>query len=152
MKRRSIGVVAAGLLAVVSLGTWGAPATVAAKPHVARDPAVIVRWNEITERTLMESGQPLPNLIVYYGFTAFAMYDAVVTIEGGFEPWSQLRRAKRHASPQVAAATAAYKVLRHYFPNSAKALKNDYKAALAAVPTGSARCTGSVSVRTPLPR
>ena len=64
--------------------------------------------------------------MVYYGFTALAMYDAVVTIEGRYEPWSELPRAHAHASPEVAAATAAYKVLSHYFPNSAAALTADY--------------------------
>jgi hypothetical protein len=103
---------------------------------------VIVEWNEITERTLTESGQPLPNLIVYYGFTALAMYDAVVAIDGRYEPWSQLPRAKPHASPEVAAATAAYNVLRHYFPASAAALAADYKSALAAVPNGVGKVHG----------
>ena len=51
-------------------------------------------------------------------------------------------QSEAHASPQVAAATAAYRVLRHYFPNSAKALKNDYKAALAAVPNGVGKVHG----------
>ena len=80
------------------------------------------------------------------------MYDAVVTIEGGFEPWSQLPRAHAHASPEAAAATAAYRVLHHYFPNSAAALTADYEAALAESRTASARCTGSASARTRQPR
>ena len=68
---------------------------------------MIVEWNEITERTLVENAQPIFQSILFYGFTAMAMYDAVVTIEGGFEPWTQLPRAHAHASPEVAAATAA---------------------------------------------
>jgi hypothetical protein len=39
-------------------------------------------------------------------------------------------RAHAHASPEVAAATAAYKVLSHYFPSSAAALAADYEATL----------------------
>ena len=50
------------------------------------------------------------------------MYDAVVTIEGRYEPWSRRNPGHtRHASPEAAAATAAYLVLRHYFPASADA-------------------------------
>ena len=141
MKRRSIGTAAVGLLAAAVLSTW-APATTHAVPVVARDAGVIVEWNEITERTLGENAQPIFQSILFYGFTALAMYDAVVTIEGGFEPWSQLPRAHAHASPEVAAATAAYRVLVHYFPNSAAALTADYEAALAGIRNGVGKVHG----------
>ena len=61
---------------------------------------MIVEWNEITERTLVENAQPIFQSILYYGFTALAMYDAVVTIEGGYEPWTQLPRAKPTPHPR----------------------------------------------------
>ena len=128
------------------------PAETSAGPEVTRDAAVIIKWNEITERTLIENAQPVPTWLVYFGFTSLAMYDAVVTIEGRFEPWSELPRAHAHASPEVAAATAAYRVLSHYFPNSTAALTADYEAALAASRKGSARCTAFVSVRMRLRR
>jgi hypothetical protein len=141
MSRRSFGVVVVGLLAGATC-TWMAPAAVQATPPVARDAGVIVEWDEITERTLVENAQPIFQSIVYSGFTALAMYDAVVRIEGGFEPWSRLPRAKRHASPEAAAATAAYRVLRHYFPASATALAADYRAALASIPNGVGKVHG----------
>jgi hypothetical protein len=122
--------------ALVTGAVLAAPATVHADPPVARDAAVVVRWNEITERTLIENGLPIPTWLVYFGFTSLAMYDAVVTIEGRFEPWSDLPRAHANASPQAAAATAAYEVLIRYFPNSTAALTADYQAALAAIPDG----------------
>jgi hypothetical protein len=140
MKLRRIGT--AGLFAAAALSVWVAPATTAADPPVARDPGVIVEWNEITERTLGENLQPIFQSILYYGFTALAMYDAVVTIEGGFEPWSKLPRAHAHASPEVAAATAAYRVLVHYFPGSADNLSGDYQATLAAIPNGVGKVHG----------
>ena len=142
MNRRGIGGVAVGLLAAGTLNILAVPATGHADPPVARDAGVIVAWNEITERTLGENAQPIPTSMVFYGFTALAMYDAVVTIEGRFEPWSELPRAHAHASPEVAAATAAYKVLSHYFPNSAAALTADYEAALAAIPNGVGKVHG----------
>ena len=115
MRLRSFGRVAVGLLGV-AVSVWADPVTVHADPPVARDAGVIVEWNEVTERTLAENAQPIFQSILYYGFTALAMYDAVITIEGGFVPWSRLPRAHAHASPEVAAATAAYRVLSHYFP------------------------------------
>jgi PAP2 superfamily len=142
MRRRRIGTAALGLFPVLALSVWAAPATTHADPFVARDPAVIVRWNAITERTLAENAVPIPPSGLYYAFSALAMYDAVVTIEGRFEPWSPQPRAHAHASPQVAAATAAYNVLRHYFPNSAAALAADYTAELSEVPEGVGKVHG----------
>ena len=136
MQRRNIGAVAVGLLAAAALSVWAAPATTHADPFVARDPSVIVRWNAITERTLSENAVPIPPSGLYYAFSALVMYDAVVTVEGRFEPWAPQPPAHAHASPQVAAATAAYNVLRHYFPNSAAALAADYAAELSDVPDG----------------
>ena len=142
MKGRCIRAVAVGLLAVGALGVWPSPATTHADPPVARDAGVIIRWNEITERTLFENAQPIPTSLLFYGFSALAMYDAVVSIEGRFEPWSELPRPHAHASSEVAAATAAYRVLSHYFPNSAAALTADYEAALAEIPNGVGKVHG----------
>ena len=97
MKRRSIGVVAVGVVGG-RRRVWAAPATIHADPVVARDAGVIVEWNEITERTLVENAQPIFQSLLYYGFTALAMYDAVVTIEGGYAPWS---RAAPGARPRL---------------------------------------------------
>lgn len=142
MQRRWVVVAGVGLLTAVALSTSVAPATVQADPPVAGDAGVIVEWNRITERTLAENAQPIPTSMVFYGFTALAMYDAVVAIEGRYQPWSELPRAHAHASPEVAAATAAYKVLSHYFPNSAAALTADYEAALAAIPNAVGKVHG----------
>ena len=129
MRRKRVHAVAAGVLVAVA-ATFAMPETSEAKPIVAQDASVIVEWNEITQRTLAENAVAIPPSGLYYAFTALAMYDAVVSIEGGYEPWAKRWRAPRHASSEVAAATAAYLVLRHYFPNSAAALDADFAAAL----------------------
>ena len=108
-----------------------------AHPPVAADPAVITQWNAIADRTIFaENATPVPASALYFGFVSIAMYDAVVAIEGGYEPYNDQPRAHRHASPEVAAATAAYKVLRHYFPASAATLEADYRESLAGIPNG----------------
>ena len=130
MTHRASRALAVGLLAVVALTFWAAPVPVGAHTPVANDAAVITRWNEITQRTLAENAVPVPSSGLYYAFVSLAMYDAVVTIKGGYEPWAEQPRAHARASAEVAAATAAYVVLRHYFPTSAKALASDFWAAL----------------------
>jgi hypothetical protein len=108
-----------------------------ASPDVAADPAVITEWNAIAVRTIFtENATPVPSSSLYFGFVSLAMYDAVVTIEGGYEPYAAQPRAHANASSEVAAATAAYRVLSHYFPASAANLAADYAASLAGIPDG----------------
>jgi hypothetical protein len=108
-----------------------------ADPPVPADPAVITEWNAIAARTIFaENATPVPASGLYFGFVSIAMYDAVVTIEGRYEPYAELPRAHANASPEVAAATAAYRVLSHYFPASAGRLAADYAASLAGIPEG----------------
>jgi hypothetical protein len=75
-------------------------------------------------------------------FAQAAVYDAVVAIKGGYQPY-QVRLARLpDASLDAAVATAAHHVLVHYFPAQQAALDADYAAALAAVPDGAAKVAG----------
>ena len=114
-----------------------------AKPRVASDPSVITEWNEIAARTIFaENLTPIPLSGLYFGFVSIAMYDAVATIEGGYEPYAEQPRPHAHASPEVAAASAAYRVLSTYFPASADNLDASYAATLARIPNGVGKVHG----------
>jgi hypothetical protein len=133
--RRLVASAVVATVCVVSSGAVSAPSQ--ADPRIDADPAVITEWNAIATRTIFtENATPIPASSLYFGFVSIAMYDAVVTIEGGYEPYAELPRAHAHASPEVAAATAAYRVLSHYFPASAENLAADYAASLAGIPHG----------------
>ncbi len=111
----------------------------------AADAAVITQWSAIAARTIYtDNATPIPSSSLYFGFVDLAVYDAVVTVEGGYEPYLEQPRPRRrdHASSQAAAATAAYQVLRTYFPTSADALLADYTATMAALPDGVSRTRG----------
>ncbi len=109
----------------------GAPPGLAATP-VPADPGVVARWNAIAARTIYtENATPVPASGLYFGFVGIAVHDAVATIDGGHRTSSTLRRPGGAASPEVAAATAAHRVLAHYFPASAAKLDADYAAFLA---------------------
>ena len=134
--------------ALAALACLLVPAIVAvpsqAVPQVGRDPAVITEWNAIASRTIStENATPVPASPLFFAFTSIAMHDAVAAIEGDFEPYLEQPRAHAHASPDVAAATAAHRVLRHYFPASAGNLDADYAAFLADVPNGVGKVHGT---------
>ena len=114
-----------------------------ADPPVASDPAAITEWNRIAARTILtENATPIPTSGLYFGFVSLAIYDAVVAIEGGYKPYADQARPHANASPEVAAATAAYRVLSYYFPASAKNLAADYAASLAGVADGVGKVHG----------
>jgi hypothetical protein len=137
--RATVVVVAALLLATPASLASSAQAV----PRVARDPAVITTWDAIAVRTIVVEGlKPPPVAQLYLGFVSAAIYNAVVTIDGQFEPYARQPRAPRHASPEAAAATAAYRVLSVYFPASADALTADYQASLARIPNGVGKVHG----------
>ncbi|MGH9252181.1 MAG: vanadium-dependent haloperoxidase [Acidimicrobiales bacterium] len=103
---------------------------------------MVTDWNAIAARTIFtENTTPIASSALYFGFVSIAVYDAVVAIEGGFEPYLE-QRGSRNASSEAAAATAAYRVLRHYFPASAENLRADYRASLADIPRGDAMARG----------
>jgi membrane-associated phospholipid phosphatase len=108
------------------------------------DPAVITRWNTIAVRTIFtENATPVPSSALYFGFVSIAVHDAVVTIEGGYQPYLGQSRVRGKASSEAAAATAAYRVLKYYFPASAVSLAADYAESLALVRDGGAKVRGT---------
>ena len=105
----------------------------AATPPVAARPSVIATWDAIAFRTAGSQGAAA---VLDLGLVSAAMYNAVVTIEGRYEPYLEQARAKAHASPEAAAATAAYRVLVAYYPAASEVLAADYATSLAAIPNG----------------
>jgi hypothetical protein len=132
-------VLAAGLL-VPALTV--APSQATNRPSA--NPAVITHWNTIATRTIYtENAVPVPSSALYLGFVSIAVYDAVVAIEGRYEPYLKQPKVRGRASTEAAAATAAYQVLKYYFPSSAGNLATDYAQSLAGIPDGSAKERGT---------
>jgi hypothetical protein len=105
--------------------------------------AAVITWNGIARRAAIQvAGQTTAHAMTSIAFTQAAVYDAVVAIEGGYQPY-QVRMAQLpDASLDAAVATAAHHVLVHYFPAQQAALDADYATALAAVPDGAAKVAG----------
>src|SRR4029453_153957 len=83
------------------------------------DPAVISEWNEIAQKTLLaDTTKALPADFLYMGFVHAAVYNAVVGIQGRYEPYHFSTPGPKRASPQAAAIAAAHKVLVTYSPDA----------------------------------
>ena len=92
----------------------------------------ITDWSAIAEKIVI-ANRPPASAEVLLGIVHAAMYDAVVAIEPGYEPFMSVGAATPNASPSAAAATAAFVVLKARVPAQEPALSAAYQAFLAAL-------------------
>src|SRR5262245_44161790 len=71
----------------------------------------VQQWNTIAENTVVGSGAFQAEGFIYMAYVSAAIYDAVVSIEGGFEPYVSAITAAPGASPDAAVIEAAYQTL-----------------------------------------
>ena len=122
-----------------------APSTATAKDtKQVGGAAVISEWNEIAQKTfLADTDKAVPEDFLYMGLVQAAVYNAVVGIEGRYQPYRFSSKAPQGASSQAAAVAAAHKVLLEYSPDAQHAdLDTAYAASLAKIPDGDAETHG----------
>jgi hypothetical protein len=99
---------------------------------------VVLQWNELMVKTVVQQ-----NPFAQARFAAIvqlAVFEAVNSITGEYEPYIGITPAPG-ASQDAAAATAAYRVLKTYFP-AAPEIDQAYLDALAAIPAGTPKTNG----------
>jgi hypothetical protein len=107
---------------------------------------VVTDWNLIAitnARASTAPGAATPggtNLYVVY--VELAVYNAVVAIQGGYQPYKYNVIAPAGASADAAVIEAAYRMLVHLLPDRFTALTTAYNASLAAIPDGAAKLDG----------
>jgi hypothetical protein len=142
-----VAVAAAVLLAALASGT--ATAATPTTP-AAGDPTVITDWNALAVTTLAGDATKAPTeAILYMAFVQAAVYDAVVGVEGRYQPYRFHAHAPHGTSAQAAAAAAAHQVLVTYVPSAQATLDTAYAASLATLPDGRAKTTASPSAPGP---
>jgi vanadium-dependent haloperoxidase-like protein len=102
----------------------------------------VQQWNTIAENTVVGSGAFQAEGFVYMAYVSAAVYDAVVSTEGGYEPYGSAIAADSGASTDAAAVEAAYRTLVYYFPGQAATLNSFYMEALALIPDGAPKTGG----------
>jgi len=74
-------------------------------------------WHTNMESAVVVTGKKAPNVaFVYFAYADVAMYDAVNSIDGRFQPFAVRVNAPRDACKDAAASVAAHDVLVHYLP------------------------------------
>jgi hypothetical protein len=131
-------------VAVLLVTCLGAASTASAtRTARAEDPTVVPNWNAIAVTTFSADPAKVPQETpLYVAFVQAAVYDAVVGIDGRYEPYRFDARAPRGASAQAAAVAAAYEVLVTYSPYAKTNLDAAYATSLAQIPDGKAKSRG----------
>ena len=109
---------------------------------IAAKADVVLDWNAIAVSTLVSQGQSPFAQARFMAITQLAVFEAVNAITGDYKPYLGTVVAPVGASADAAAVTAAYQVLKTYFPLAAANLDAAYAASLAAIPNGSAKSGG----------
>ena len=100
------------------------------------DPTSVMNWNDIAVNAVTVAKKSPPEAVLAVALVQAAVYNAVVAIEGGYQPYGTALPAQPDASLDAAVAAAAHDVLVHYFPDQATDLDTAYTTALAAVTDG----------------
>ena len=106
-------------------------------------PAEVINWNTIAVQTAVGGARLSPGQsYITTAYAQAAVYNAVVAIQGGYQPYMLDIAPNPDASIDAAVATAAYLVLDHYFPTQHASLTTKYTESLANVSDGSSKDAG----------
>ena len=134
-----IGIVAA--LSVPGITAAGASPAVGGS---GVSPASVIAWNRIADNASIAVAKQSPTeSAVTLGIVQSAVYNAVVAITGGFQPYGQALSPQPTASVDAAVAAAAHDVLVHYFPDQKADLDKAYNTALGAIADSDAKTSGA---------
>ena len=148
---RMLGLLIVALAVAVAVG--GATSRSARAVLDPTLPNTVQQWNKVAEDTVVRSGAFQGEGYVYMAYTSAAVYDAVIAIQGGYEPYGPAIAAPAGASVDAAVVEAAYRTLSTYFPSSCNttnaacmalgaSLLTDYNTAMASIPPGTAKTNG----------
>src|SRR5690349_4270644 len=102
----------------------------------------VLDWNVIAVNTAIANGQNPFAQARFAAIAQLAVFEAVNSISGDYQPYLGTIQAPAGASIDAAAIQAAYRVLRTYFPNSATTLDMQRANSLAAIADGQPKTDG----------
>ncbi len=140
MRRRFI---ALALFAAVLLALGGASASSAEPQPSGLPDTYVTSWDAVGSQAFSAAGLTPAEGHVIFAYVAVAVYDAVMAIEGGYEPFAIDVDAPEDASAQAAVAAAAHGILAHYLPAQAPTIIDPaYLTSLGTIPDGQAKTNG----------
>lgn len=135
--RFASAVVVALAIAVFTVAAQAAGTSTATSPQGN----AVNDWSQIAQNAIVV-GRTSTSSLVLETIVAVAVYDAVIAIEGGSEPFVASPTVPRPASTAAAVAASAHDVLVARVPGQAASVDAQYAAYLATIPDGPAKANG----------
>ena len=129
------------VLALVSAGAASSTRGRAEPGRPSSDPNAVLYWSQVAESTI-SVGRPPASSEVLNGLVHAAIYDAVVSVEGEYEPFAVSIRRSGPTSVDAAVAAAARGVLVVRVPGQASTIEAAYAAFIAGIPDGTRKTNG----------
>jgi hypothetical protein len=133
---------ASALLAAVVVVPGGATSSSAQGQPVGSPDTYVTNWDAVGTQAFTAASLTPAEGHVIFAYVAIAVYDSVMSIEGGYRPFAIDVDAPTGASAEAAVAAAAHRMLVHYLPAQAPILDPAYIASLATIPDGQAKTDG----------
>ena len=102
----------------------------------------VVAWNAVALQIVRNAKIQAPDVARDLAIVQVAVFDAVDAIEPKYQPYAIATPASRRASPDAAAASAAYTALLGLFPQQKAVLDAEWNTSLAAIPGGAGKRAG----------
>ena len=102
----------------------------------------VADWDVVGSQAFTAAGLSPAEGHVIFAYVAVAVYDSVMAIEGGYQPFAIDVTAPAGASTEAAVAAAAHRILIHYLPAQAAITDPAYVASLATISDGQAKADG----------
>jgi hypothetical protein len=129
------------VLALASAGAASSTRDRAQSAQPSSDPNAVLYWSQVAENTI-SVGRPPASSEVLNGLVHAAIYDATVSVDGGYEPFAVSIRRTGPTSVDAAIAAAARGVLVWRVPGQAPAIEAAYDTFLGGISDGEAKTNG----------
>ena len=139
MKRMVLVAIAATLIGGVTAAA-GARNGAQAVQHPS-GPNAVTHWSLVAQNAI-SAGRPPASSEVLNGLVHASIYDAVVAVEGGYEPFAVSIRRSGPTSVDAAVAAAARGVLVVRVPGQASTVEMEYTAFIDNIPDGARKTNG----------
>jgi hypothetical protein len=127
--------------AVVAIG--GAATTRAHAQPASTPDTYVTYWDAVGSQAFTAAALPAPDGFPIFANVGIAVYDSLMAIEGGYQPFAVDVDAPEGASAQAAVAAAARDTLVHYLPGQAATIIDPaYVISLGTIPDGQAKADG----------
>ena len=140
---RRIRFIAPAILAVALVLPGAATSSIAQGQLAGPPDTYVTDWDAVGTQAFTAAALTPAEGHVIFAYVAIAVYDSVVAIDGGYQPFAIDVDAPAGASAEAAVAAAAHRILGHYLPNQAAGIIDPaFTASLASITPGQAQTDG----------